>query len=121
MSEHVIGDVADFTDGDHKVLEINGRSIGVYRIDGEFYALLNYCPHQGAPLCKGPVCGTTLESNVYEFVYGKDQEIVRCPWHGWEFDIKTGASLFSEKIRARSYKTRIENGKVLIDFKGRAT
>jgi nitrite reductase (NADH) small subunit len=112
MAVHYVGDAGEIPVGTHKIVELAGRSIGVYNVKGEFYAIHNYCPHEGAPLCRGNVCGTTLESGVYEFIYGRDQEIVRCPWHGWEFDIKTGKSLFSDKTRARSYKTRVDEGKV---------
>lgn len=100
--------------GTRRVVEVEGRSIGIYNVHGEFFAIHNYCPHQGAELCKGPVCGTTLESDVYEFIYGRDQEIVRCPWHGWEFDLKTGKSLFSDKVRARKYPVEITDGQVCI-------
>ncbi|MCY9662758.1 Rieske (2Fe-2S) protein [Paenibacillus chondroitinus] len=99
-------------EGSFKIVQVGKRSVGVYNVKGDYFAVLNYCPHQGAELCKGPVCGTTLESNVFEFIYGRDQEIVRCPWHGWEFDLKTGTSLFSEKVRTRSYPVVVENGTV---------
>jgi len=58
---------------------VGGRSIGVFNIRGQFYALRNRCPHQGAPLCLGRVKGTTLSSKPYEYVYGRDEEIIQCP------------------------------------------
>ncbi|OUS76708.1 2Fe-2S ferredoxin [Paenibacillus sp. MY03] len=100
--------------GTNIVVEIEGRSIGVYNVNGEYFAIHNYCPHQGAEICKGPVCGTNMESEVYQFIYGRDQEIVRCPWHGWEFDLKTGKSLFSDKVRVRSYPMQIQDGQLFI-------
>ncbi|MFD0958378.1 Rieske (2Fe-2S) protein [Paenibacillus chungangensis] len=100
--------------GTYKIIQINGSSIGLYNVKGEYFAVSNYCPHQGAELCKGIVCGTTLDSEVYEFIYGRDQEILRCPWHGWEFDLKTGKSLFSDKVRVRSYPVSVENGQISI-------
>ena len=112
MVVHTVAKVVEIPKGTRKIIQIEGRSIGVYNVDGEFFALHNYCPHQGAELCKGPICGTTLESPVYEFIYGRDQEIVRCPWHGWEFDLKTGKSLFSERVRARSYQIEVYNGSI---------
>lgn len=118
MAVHYICETADLPEGAHKIVHIEGRSIGLYNVKGDYYALHNYCPHEGAPLCKGPVCGTTLASGVYEFVYGREQEIVRCPWHGWEFDIKTGKSLFSDKVRTRSYRTQVDDGKVGIVIGG---
>jgi 3-phenylpropionate/trans-cinnamate dioxygenase ferredoxin subunit len=106
------GDAADIPEGSFKIVDVTGRSIGVYNIKGDYYAIHNYCPHQGAKLCKGPICGTTLASGVYEYIYGKDREIVRCPWHGWEFDIKTGRSLFDGKVRTRSYPVRVDDGRI---------
>ncbi|MDF2958520.1 MAG: 2Fe-2S ferredoxin [Paenibacillus sp.] len=112
MAVYPVAAVEEIPAGTYKIVEVEGRSIGVYNVKGEYYAIHNYCPHQGAQLCKGPVCGTTLESQVYEFIYGKDQEIVRCPWHGWEFDLKSGKSLFSERVRVRSYKVEVTDGSV---------
>ncbi|GBG11424.1 hypothetical protein PAT3040_06241 [Paenibacillus agaridevorans] len=112
MAVYPVARTEEIPEGTFKIVQIEGRSIGVYNVKGEYYAINNYCPHQGAELCKGPVCGTTLESQVYEFIYGRDREILRCPWHGWEFDIKTGKSLFSDKVRARSYPVIEEDGQI---------
>ncbi|MFC4779254.1 Rieske (2Fe-2S) protein [Paenibacillus sp. GCM10023252] len=105
---------ADVPEGGRVIVTLEGRSIGVYRIDGEYYAIHNYCPHEGAELCKGHIHGTTLPSNVAEFEYGREGQIVRCPWHGWEFDIKSGRSLFSDKVRTRSYKVEVLGGMVYV-------
>ncbi|MDF2658036.1 MAG: 2Fe-2S ferredoxin [Paenibacillus sp.] len=112
MAVHYVLEADDLEDGGRTIVSVEGREIGVYRIGGQFYAVHNYCPHQGAPLCKGVVCGTTLPSDVYKYEYGRGGEIVRCPWHGWEFDIKTGKSLISGKVRARTYKVEVSEGKV---------
>ena len=112
MDIHFVANVSELNPNKHLIVEVEGRSIGVYNVNGEIHALHNYCPHQGAELCKGPVSGTTIESEVYEYKYGRDKEIVRCPWHGWEFDIKTGKSLFNEKVRTRKYPVIVEEGKI---------
>ncbi|WP_409344018.1 Rieske (2Fe-2S) protein [Paenibacillus sp. MBLB4367] len=114
MALYPVAAVEDLPAGTSKVVQVQGRSIGVYHVKDEYYAVHNYCPHQGAELCKGPVCGTTLESPVYEYRYGRDQEILRCPWHGWEFDLKTGKSLFSDRVRVRSYPVQVVDGQVCI-------
>ncbi|WP_309120000.1 Rieske (2Fe-2S) protein [Paenibacillus sp.] len=114
MELYPVAAVENIPEGTSKIVEVKGRSIGVYNVGGTYYAIQNYCPHQGAELCAGPVCGTTLESQVYEFTYGRDREIVRCPWHGWEFDLKTGKSLFSDRVRVRSYAVEVSNGQVRI-------
>jgi nitrite reductase (NADH) small subunit len=112
MAVYYVADTDSIQEGTHRIIEVEGRSIGIYHIKREFYALHNSCPHEGAELCKGPVCGTTLPSDVNEFIYGRNQEIVRCPWHGWEFDIKTGKSLFSERVRTRKYNLVITDGQI---------
>jgi nitrite reductase (NADH) small subunit len=112
MAVHYVAGINEIPEGTHKIVDVKGFSIGIYNVRGEFHALNNYCPHQGAKLCKGPVCGTNMESEVYQYNYGRDQEIVRCPWHGWEFDIKTGKSLFSDKVRTKKFQVVIEGEKI---------
>jgi len=90
---------------------VAGRSIGVFNIGGQFYALRNRCPHQGAPLCRGKVKGTTIPGKPYEYVYGRDQEIIQCPWHGWEFEITTGRTFFNpHRMRVKTYEVTVEPG-----------
>lgn len=114
MTAHYVAHISDIPRGQRIIVDIEGRSIGVFNVKGNYYALLNYCPHQGAELCKGKICGTNIESEVYQFNYSKDEEIIRCPWHGWEFDIKTGQSLFDKKVRTKSYKVEVINDKIYI-------
>lgn len=112
MPVHYVATTEEIPAGRSMIVTVEGRSIGVYNVDGAYYALHNRCPHEGAPLCKGPVCGTTLPSNVYEYEFGRRGELVRCPWHGWEFEIKTGKSVFDDKVRTRSYKVQVDDGRI---------
>ena len=109
-----VGKATNFPPGSSQVVEIDNKVIGIFNIDGEFYALSNYCPHMGGSLCQGPVTGTTLPTKDYVYNYGKENEIVRCGWHGWEFDIKSGQTLFDPKIRAKTYQVILENGEVVV-------
>lgn len=103
--------VKDLPPGERQFVDVDGRSICVFNIHGEFYALKNVCPHQFAPLCEGKVTGYCEESEVGEYRWTRDGEIIRCPWHGWEFDIKTGKSIFNpHRVRTKSYP--VETGKV---------
>lgn len=95
-------------------MEVDGRSIGVFNVAGRFYALHNGCPHRGGPLCEGRVCGTVLPTDDYAFRYGREGEILRCAWHGWEFDIRTGQALADPSVRARSYPVTVEDGAVVM-------
>jgi nitrite reductase/ring-hydroxylating ferredoxin subunit len=96
--------------GRQKIVEVGGRSVGVFEVDRAYHALLNVCPHRGAPLCEGPVCGTAEPTGRHEFVYGRKDAIVRCAWHGWEFDIRTGVSLVDPAVKARSVPVSVEDG-----------
>ena len=109
MAKHIVAPVSELPVGARKIVEINGRSIGVFNIHGKFYALRNACPHQLAPLCKGHVTGTTLPSQPGQYLWDRDGEIVRCPWHGWEFDLTTGRSVFNpHKWRVKTYEVTVE-------------
>ncbi|MEJ3652912.1 Rieske (2Fe-2S) protein [Actinomycetes bacterium KLBMP 9759] len=108
MPAHAIARVSELTPGQRKIVEIDGRSIGVFNVDGRFYALRNTCPHQGAPLCLGALGGTAAPSRPGEYVWEREGEILSCPWHGWEFDITNGRSIFNpHRTRVRSYEVTV--------------
>jgi 3-phenylpropionate/trans-cinnamate dioxygenase ferredoxin subunit len=114
--------------GARKIVEIGGRSIGVFNIDGEYFALRNRCPHQGAPLCAGIQFGALTASRPGEYDYSGPGAIIRCPWHGWEFEIKTGRSWFDPahqrvrtypagvRVDAERYPTREDSGYVFVEL-----
>jgi nitrite reductase/ring-hydroxylating ferredoxin subunit len=100
--------------GERVVRELDGRSVGVFNVDGRFFALHNRCPHRGGPLCLGPVTGTTLPSDDFSYVYGRTGHVLRCAWHGWEFEIETGRALVDPKVRAKTFTVEVENGDVYV-------
>ena len=105
MGRHVVGRVGELPPGERQIVDVDGRSIGVFNVHGQFYALRNSCPHQAAPLCLGAIKGMTLPSKPGEYLWARDGEILRCPWHGWEFDITTVRSIFNpHKMRVRTYE-----------------
>ena len=108
---HVIAPVDELPPGTRKFLTIDERPIAIFNIKGEFFGLLNRCPHQGAALCEGPLIGLAQSTDPGEIEYTKLGEIIRCPWHGWEFDIRTGQSYCDPKrFRARAYPVNVEPG-----------
>ena len=107
MARHVIAPVDELPPGSRKFLEIDGRPIAVFNVKGEFFGLLNRCPHQGAALCEGPLIGLASSSDPGEIEYTKLGEILRCPWHGWEFDIPSGELLINRKIKAKRYAVTV--------------
>jgi nitrite reductase (NADH) small subunit len=100
--------------GDRRVVDLGGRSVGIFNVGGSFYALHNRCPHRGGPLCLGPVTGTTAASEDFDYLYEREGRILRCAWHGWEFEIATGRSLADPKVRAKTFPVTVEDGQVLV-------
>ncbi|MBM3460095.1 MAG: Rieske (2Fe-2S) protein [Armatimonadetes bacterium] len=96
------------------LVELEGHSIGLFCVRDEIIAVLNVCPHELAPVCRGRVGGTTLPSPPGEFCWGREGEILACPWHGWEFDLLTGEALTDPRKRLRRYPIRVEGDQVLV-------
>jgi nitrite reductase (NADH) small subunit len=78
------------------VVEVEGRQVGVFRVAGQVYAYLNVCPHQGGPVGTGglfpAIRGEVRERRLREYL-DAETTVVACPWHGWEFDARTGRCL----------------------------
>jgi nitrite reductase/ring-hydroxylating ferredoxin subunit len=105
----VVARTAEIPPGGRKLVEIGGRSIGIFNLHGEYFALRNRCPHQGGPLCSGYRFSALSAATPGEYERERDGEIIRCPWHGWEFEIRSGRSWFDpEHRRVRSYRVRVE-------------
>jgi nitrite reductase/ring-hydroxylating ferredoxin subunit len=96
----VVGGIDDLTPGAFIGVELpGGDELAVYNVDGEFYATENFCPHKGALLSEGSLCG----------------HVVECGWHGWQFDVRSGECLtVREKIRR--YPVKVEEGLVKIEI-----
>ncbi|MGH3298291.1 MAG: Rieske (2Fe-2S) protein [Trebonia sp.] len=88
----VVGKVSDFENGDRKIIDVNGKSIGVFRVDDQFYALRNRCPHQFGPLCVGTLAPRAVSSGPGDVHMDQGPPLIACPWHGWEYDLATGQS-----------------------------
>jgi nitrite reductase (NADH) small subunit len=113
---HVLCAAADVAPGDRRLVTVAGRTIGVFNVGGRFYALHNGCPHKGGPLCEGRLGGTTLPSGGRSFAYGRDGEVLRCAWHGWEFDVATGRALADPTVGAVTYPVAVEDGQLVVDL-----
>lgn len=121
MTEHVVARSEELSRGDRLVVEIEGREIGVFNINGRYVAYLNWCPHQAGPLCEGAIGGTTAadfdrETLEYELHWIAEGRVLRCPWHSWEFDLESGQSLHDDRITVPSYPVREENGRVIVSL-----
>jgi nitrite reductase (NADH) small subunit len=106
----------DFPPGTMRFVAEGKQGIGVYNVNGEYYALSNYCPHRGAPLCLGPIEGAVKAGGApYQLEWERDKEFVRCPWHGWEFEIASGEARARSGHRARSWKVIVDDGAVYVE------
>jgi nitrite reductase/ring-hydroxylating ferredoxin subunit len=111
MPKFVVGTVEEIPPGQRKIVDVAGRTVGVFNVGGEFFALLNRCPHQGGPLCTGNTLGFLQSAGVGEFIYSRPGEVVRCPWHGWEYDLRTGQSWFDPaRVLVRNYPVSVAPG-----------
>lgn len=115
LQKYVVATVSEIAPGSKKIVEAGGRSIGVFNLNGQFYALRNVCPHQGAELCKGLVKPLVVSSGPGSFEYEREGEIVRCPWHQWEFDIKTGCMIVDPAMRTKTYEVTVETFGVTVE------
>jgi len=115
MSKHVVAAVHDIPPGSRRLVTVRGRPIAIFNIGGEFFGLFNRCPHQGGSLCEGELGGLVEADQPGEYRYTRQGEILRCPWHGWEFDIRTGQSWCDPaRIKARAYPVEIAPGQAVV-------
>ena len=113
-TRHLACEESDLAPGERIVRDIRGLSVGVFNVGGRFYALHNRCPHSGGALCLGPVTGTALPTSDHRYVYGREGEILRCAWHGWEFEIESGRSLVDPRMRAKTFPVEVDEGHVYV-------
>ena len=113
-----VGAAGDFEPGVLKRVEAGGRALVVVRDGERVFALRDTCSHKGARLSEGVLTGTALPCKPGEEIrYGRRGEILRCPWHGWEFDLATGRSLTDPgRERVRSYPAFLRHGRVFVEI-----
>ena len=95
------GKAAELPPGASKVVEIRGRAIAIFNLNGTLHALDNTCPHQGGPLGEG---------------YLEESGVVSCPWHGWTFDLKTGVSPIDPDLKVGCYAVRVVDGVIVVEL-----
>jgi nitrite reductase (NADH) small subunit len=108
-----VGAVADLERDGQLLARARGREIGVLSVEGRLRALRNRCPHHGGPLCLGTV--REREAGVPGRYEVGTRKVLRCPWHGWEFDLESGRCLDDATARVAVYDVRVENGRVLVN------
>ncbi|MDE2637371.1 MAG: Rieske (2Fe-2S) protein [Chloroflexota bacterium] len=109
-----VAPLADLLAGERRLISASGKSIGVFNTGARIVAVLNLCPHAFAPVCLGKVSGTTLPSRAGEFIWGREGEILRCPWHGWEFDLNSGQCL-TDRRRLKQFPVVIRDDAIYVE------
>jgi nitrite reductase (NADH) small subunit len=95
-----VAEKTDLTDGLGKVVNVEGRSIALFRVKDQYFALANVCLHRGGPLGEGNLSGS----------------VVTCPWHGWKFDVRTGSFTIIPTLKVTTYQVREQDGSVLVEI-----
>jgi len=93
-----VAEVGDVPPGTGKCVEADGKQIALFNVAGAFHAIDNTCLHRGGPLGEGELEGT----------------VVTCPWHGWQYDVTTGANLDDDTVRVARYEVKLEGGSILV-------
>ena len=116
MSKYVVAAANEILPGQRKLVNVRGRPILIFNLDGDYFGILDRCPHQGASLCKGQLVGLVESDRPGQYNFTRNNEIIRCAWHGWEFDIRTGKSRCEpEKIKATQYNINTKTGSEIIE------
>ncbi len=95
-----IAKVADVAVGSGKELTVGDRIVALFNVDGQFHAIDGICAHAGGPVGDGELSGC----------------IVTCPWHGWQYDVSTGAMCLNDQIRLESFPVKVEGDSVLVEM-----
>lgn len=117
MGEHWVARIDELPDDRGHVVDVDGRAVGLFRVGDEVHALLNTCPHQGGPVGTGgvfpSVCAEIRDGRLHERL-DHDDLVVSCPWHGWEFDLRTGVCKADRSRRVVRFDTVVRDGRVAV-------
>ena len=81
---------------------MDGKTLAISNVDGTFHAINNTCLHRGGPLGQGVL----------------EDEVVTCPWHGWQYNVTSGESVFNEAIKVQRYEVKVEGEDIFVGFEG---
>jgi len=110
---HVVERLDRFAPGTRRIVRVGGREIGVFRVGDRLFAVRNRCPHQGGPLALGRVFPRIVSTSPGE-VELADSSLIRCPWHGWHWDMQTGEPYAPDDPRVRSYAVSVMRGEAIL-------
>jgi nitrite reductase/ring-hydroxylating ferredoxin subunit len=115
-----VGAVEEFEDRGKRVVTIGDVEIGIFRLGDEFHAWHNICPHQGGPVCQGRLYNLVRENldeatmQSHGRLYDEDKLNIVCPWHGLEFDIRTGEHPGNSELALERATVQVDAGEVYV-------
>jgi nitrite reductase/ring-hydroxylating ferredoxin subunit len=110
-----VGALEEFEEGTIRIVQAGRQRVGILRWPGgRLYAVRDFCPHQGGPVCEGAV-GRAIRGGADGPTVVDDSPVLMCGWHHWEFDLETGRALGDPRMRLRTYDTRVDGGRVLVE------
>jgi nitrite reductase/ring-hydroxylating ferredoxin subunit len=120
MTEYSVAEVDEIDEGERVLVQLEGKPVGVFNVEGELHAYLSWCAHQSGPCCEGNVTGTRSakfdsETLQTELEWVKEGRILNCPWHGWEYDITDGTCLSREGVSLPSFPVSVRDGEIFVD------
>jgi nitrite reductase/ring-hydroxylating ferredoxin subunit len=119
MAEQFVAKVSEFADGERRIVPVGDLEIGVFRQDGQYYAYGNTCLHQGGPACEGLIIAKVEEQimpdRTSRGLYFSETELhFVCPWHGYEYDLRTGEFVGNRRLRLRKYEVRLRGDDIYV-------
>ena len=119
MPEYSVGSLADFAEGERRVVKCGEAEIGVFHLDSQFYAYHNVCAHLGGPVCQGRIMRRVLEpadadGRTRALEYDASEQHIVCPWHGYEFSIWTGRHPGHPHLRLKQVAVKLRDGEVYV-------
>jgi nitrite reductase/ring-hydroxylating ferredoxin subunit len=108
MAETFVAKSNGLSDGERIIIAVGKEEIGVFRHKGKFYAYSNFCLHSGGPACEGLIIAKVEERILPNktsagLFFSDDETHFACPWHGYEYDMKTGEFVGDRRLKLRSY------------------
>ena len=121
MAKVSFGTVASFDGQTHRVMEIGGVEVAVFNLDGDFVAYENHCPHMGGPVCQGKIMPKVEEHLAADKTslgmgFSKTEKHIVCPWHGYEFNLRTGQHPGNPRYRLRKLHVQVEGGDIYVEL-----
>ena len=122
MTDYHIGKVDEFSDGDRRLVQCGNAEIAVFNLDGEFFAWHNECAHRGGPVCQGVIMKRVREpvaddGTVRTLQYDTTETHVVCPWHGYEYNIRTGEHPGHGQLKLRKAELSIRDGEIYVGIR----